>query len=623
MKMSKMFKRFLKLMVAGLMGLLLFCVCPTTVAEASDMYFDDDGNLYFHTRDKKATSGTKYMTIGWVIKRYDMPMNAPGQQYVIVTKTTYKPDEVDPADSRYVFCYFRTDRDEILDAVKSVSEQWYSQLYYYGDEVYIDSVMTIVQSGKVRGQLYKGGSYTGEVYFTYEGIAGARKWASPQSLKPRFDMTLVFPPLQKPIGTSMTIDNVEKITIENANMLSFVWGAGQYGDETYDIGSGMPSGEDIYIKGMAANAIVNLTFQRIEGTYTTSMAFPVSYELHWTDYDGVERTEKKIFNRYYTVERKYSYYEYVDGEIYNIKNVTVNSGLLDDANYDIAVEDVDVELNIRRTACAYPEKKQALCGWGGVLYSSQKGVKPSIPDEDNSHMVEQLVGEMIVKNDEVKIGNTIIMSSMNSRREASAPKMPSDIAWADIYEDGINIPDIRPNDIYEDSVVKIIYESEEGQIKEYEYTSLPSISVHTPVYCDGTASEQAVIGDYMKIEINHLGQHRDILGYGRRDYSEFISRRILVCPFPVEYNGLRYEAGHLIYVDGQQAQLYICEDASPGEYDVTVHGWARNMSDTYTNYIERNANISTSNYGAWDVIPIKLVDQKEYTETIYQVSGTH
>ena len=65
-----------------------------------------------------------------------MPIDIPGQQYVIVTKTNYKPDEPDPADNRYVYTYFKSDKDEILGAVNSVSKEWYDILVNYGDTVY-------------------------------------------------------------------------------------------------------------------------------------------------------------------------------------------------------------------------------------------------------------------------------------------------------------------------------------------------------------------------------------------------------------------------------------------------------------------------------------------------------
>ena len=132
--------------------LAIFGISPI-VAKANELYFDCDGSLYYVTREKKATGSVKYYTIGWTIKRYDMPIDAPGQQYVIVTKSNYKPDEVDPQDSKYVYCYYRSDKEEILEAVKSVSLDWYNTLELYGDTVYIDSVMTVKVGDEQKGFL--------------------------------------------------------------------------------------------------------------------------------------------------------------------------------------------------------------------------------------------------------------------------------------------------------------------------------------------------------------------------------------------------------------------------------------------------------------------------------------
>ena len=44
-EMSKNIKRIVKLLVAGLIGLLIFCVVKPMEAQASELYFDEDGNL--------------------------------------------------------------------------------------------------------------------------------------------------------------------------------------------------------------------------------------------------------------------------------------------------------------------------------------------------------------------------------------------------------------------------------------------------------------------------------------------------------------------------------------------------------------------------------------------------
>ena len=81
---SNMKSKFLRLsgiLLGTIFFLAIFGISPIVAKASEELYFDNDGNLYYITRERKATSNVKYFTIGWIIKRYDMPIDAPGQQY--------------------------------------------------------------------------------------------------------------------------------------------------------------------------------------------------------------------------------------------------------------------------------------------------------------------------------------------------------------------------------------------------------------------------------------------------------------------------------------------------------------------------------------------------------------
>ena len=312
---SNMKSKFFKLsgiLVGLILILAIFGLNPVVAKASKQLYFDEDGSLYYIAREKKATSNIKYSTIGWIIKRYDMPLDVAGQQYVIVTKNTYKPYEADPNDSRYVYCYYRSDKNEILNAIKSVSMEWYDVLNKYGDTVYIDSVMTVVEYGEPQGYLYSGGKYTGEVYFDYEGIAGARYWASPQSLLVNFGMSVEFPALYTPLATS--IENIATETIKVGNAL---FSTATNGSLDYDITKGLPAGEELYVKSGVSSGLYEFYVDRITGKVTLCVGVPVKYILKWTDYYGEYHEETKVVKRYYTVDRYFTYCEYKG---YTVKN---------------------------------------------------------------------------------------------------------------------------------------------------------------------------------------------------------------------------------------------------------------------------------------------------------------
>ena len=41
------------------------------------LYFDEDGSFYMTTHDAVGTKSTRYCTLGWTIKRYDLPIDDP------------------------------------------------------------------------------------------------------------------------------------------------------------------------------------------------------------------------------------------------------------------------------------------------------------------------------------------------------------------------------------------------------------------------------------------------------------------------------------------------------------------------------------------------------------------
>ncbi len=629
-EMSKNIKRIVKLLVAGLIGLLIFCVVKPMEAQASELYFDEDGNLYFHTRDKKATGGTKYKTIGWVIKRYDMPMNASGQQYVMVTKTTYKEDMVDPSNSKYVYCYFKSDKDEILDAVRTISIDWYNQLYYFGDDVYIDSVMTVVQNGVEKGSLSKGGVCSGEVYCTYEGIAGARKWSSPESLRGHFDMKVAMPALIRPMKSSMDVIAVSDMEKNNKNIYSFIIGDTGYGQEKYDLNQGVPSGENLYLKGMAEKRLYKITLQRVRGSYRVLVPVPIEYTLKWTDYNGVARTEKKKVYRYYDVFRTFALFTCKEMEVYSLKGVRLYGDILDGGEQNISIELDEPNICISEDRSVIFPYTQVSVVDGGVVTSDKKGIKPSIPMTEYRSLAEDAVGTALVSNDLVMINGKTIVSNEISKNEGKSIEYIGSVEQVNIYDDNIWIPEEARNITYEGNRVELFYESNLGNSKTYTYTNLPNITVHTPVVCDGSIKSDideinesdiysVVPGRQCTFIFNYSGMHRDIKGYGYNNYLAYIAKRRVCFGFPVEYKGVRYEAGTWIEVDQSVLDLIVCEDTDFGEYEIILEAWANNMLPEDNARLEYEANLAPENYGAYKILKVKVQGYKANM----QVSGTH
>lgn len=627
---SKSFK-LSGILVCFILFLAIFGLNPMVAKANEELYFDEDGNLYYITREKKATSSVKYYTIGWIIKRYDMPIDVKGQQYVIVTKSNYRPDEVDPNDGKYVYCYYKSDKDEILNAIKSVSMEWYDLLNKYGDTVYIDSVMTVLEQGVQQGFLYSGGSYTGEVYFDYEGIAGARDWASPQSLLVNFGMSVEFPVLYKPLASS--ISNIETETIRITN--SF-FSTATNGATDYDIAKGVPAGEELYVKAGVSSALYDLYVEKVTGKVTLCVGVPIKYILKWTDYYGVAREEVKEVKRYYTVDRYFSYYAYKGYTVKKLVGIKLNSKLFEEEYSEEYADELPPV--IEEGSVIYSGVSGHMIGHSmsvnsaaTVVVTSDNYLKPTIPEDDYSAYAETTVSQLKVRNDKLVINGNVIMSDEIERGETKLPEASFTTDTVVLEVEHMAIDKRVPNGAgYEINGV-YYYEDNQGNISEYNVVGLKPVVVHTPVVCndniqvDKTLNQaknptpmDVVLGSYITLGFNDFGMHKNIPGYGVRSYEKYIDRRQVSFGFDVEYKGVRYGAGSVIDITGYYGSIYVCEDNPEGIYNVIARTLAYNSPISMSeDLFESDANISLGKYGANSYTQVRLIGRIEDFQVTY------
>lgn len=153
------------------------------------LYFDGGGRLSFETVDNVAVR-TAYKTLGWTIKKYDLPIDDPSN----ITVTCMLHDESYVGEDGRAHTFFYVNREDVLAKTAQVSGEWSNELRSSGGVVYFDSIMTVCQNGIRLGELYDDGSWEGEVYFTYDGISTARWWRNPEDLKQDYDRRVVVEP---------------------------------------------------------------------------------------------------------------------------------------------------------------------------------------------------------------------------------------------------------------------------------------------------------------------------------------------------------------------------------------------------------------------------------------------
>ena len=104
-------KKFLILFLSLFLFTLSFLPNDTKSFDFSDLYqevlrFDENGDLILSTYDSIATASVTYQTIGWTVKRKNLPIDDPNNTCVTIplTKAGSKPDPNNP-NNRFHYSY--------------------------------------------------------------------------------------------------------------------------------------------------------------------------------------------------------------------------------------------------------------------------------------------------------------------------------------------------------------------------------------------------------------------------------------------------------------------------------------------------------------------------------------
>ncbi len=612
-------KKWFKVVVL-LFFCVVFCTFFSIVALASEeIYFDDEGNLIYITYDKKATSSVSYKAIGWILKRYDAPINEPGQQYVIVRKIEYAVE--DPDNPGYLYCYFWSDRDEILDAVEEKSDVWRKQLEKYGDMVYIDNVMTVCNNRVPLGNVDENGKCTGEVYYTYEGIKNARPWANKEYLKAYFDIKLRFPVLTKVPKFAYEETNCTMGVLQGGTMNSLTIGSNIYGKEEYDIEEGVPGGEKLYFLGSCDSFCYKLDYFR----YTYKLYLPVEvktkYTLKWVDLDGKALSETRTVSRWYLVPKVISFTSIDDFKIYDLQSVNVSSSLLNsevnlyenDSGNKATIKSIeygDVKNHIKQTSYS--------CSTEDVILSSEDFKKPIIPEKDYLYIAKKAVSNVYVKSDYLSLNGEVMLSNEYKNLSGCTPTKILQ-GQQDIYIDSVVTNELARNGWYQDFVMTCSYKERN---KNTEYVSvnknINGVKIHTPIVCktnvygDKSINQTEMpglnditLGGEFFVNFSYLGTHRDIKGYGTKNYGKYAGMTYVKFPFDVWYKGKLMNAEQWIELGDVTSSFMLPEYVKTGGYCIECKVIAKNgasedeMGEGYNKLIEQ--------YGAYCIEKVEVV----------------
>lgn len=675
------------------------------------------------THDLTASGSVTYKTIGWTIKRYNTGVYDPVNQCAFIPLSNAGDSRVDPVDNRYCYSYFYCDKDTIYEAIGRVSSEWQESLYRNGGTVFLDAIMTVCHNGEPRGALYDSlPTYEGEVYFTFDGIAGARPWRDTMGLISHFDKQVAFPanpsllketsfsvyhlettaggqthPLRRygrdrsgiltyrPVltfdlsdfsahhfsfhhskasvtytdgGTEtltsnqavpVSLDNqrrpVKSVTVTyyyiRTNKLdtlthsylleqgklqtqaSGLISASAKNSEAYQVSQGIPSGSFLDISTSLSPYACSVTYHHYFGELTCVIPIHTVYDLVWNDSSGSHRETVTLSELYY-VDRAYSFYLVADYSVYILQSVLVFQEALENTFTTIsnnAPAACLTRLNGDMRSHYWSPVPTPLSIRGGTIQGS--GRRPSLPYNRQQAAAEAAVGNIRVNNDFFQIGDFLLSDDTAYDKTTKTPVCPSNIANTVLTEKEAYIPPSRRNkDSYETTAIAYYTESRDGNDRQSRRFRANSVKVHTPVVCDTKVSDDKkfnqqkhpdasrgtlVLGRDFQLLTSCTGSHKDIPGYGSRDYSEYVQAIQVLFPFPV-YSGETCLTANTWHSISSDQTFYLPTGVAEGNYVIQVRTLAQNtpldLGLDLTELSEPEANIDLSHTIAARSIPV-------------------
>jgi hypothetical protein len=436
-------------------------------------------------------------------------------------------------------------------------------------------------------------------------------------------LRMYYPVLEEDIAEEEITDPVENIDSSDEHSESFD-GSGAIkamapNSSKFDVSLGIPCSEEVYTQVIGKSRLTNYAFEKVTGNKDFSVTVKRKYIEKWKVVDEENSTEdetvyinksrSETVSKNYTVNRDYSYYKINYFENYGIDSATVTSDILPGGqvtlmpnNYTEPTIDLVDEVNIVSEPSV-----------NAIVNLSDKIVgKNETPASPNwSSTADNAVGSYQVRNDSLVFDSQVIMDSSTYINNAPAPKDIVEAAL--IHEDvlrkeNLKIGDTKRNGTYP-STGEILYKKTfdyhgTSLMNIVENVTINSVKVHTPIYSELLISsigddynqqinadidDRAIIlGMPTKFRYQTTGNHRNILGYGNRDYDQYILEKEIKFPFDLYYNTTSREHSKFvekntwITVDALDTDIYVPIWVDEGSYTIQIRSKAINSLDLDT-----------------------------------------
>lgn len=451
----------------------------------------------------------------------------------------------------------------------------------------------------------------------------------------------------------------------NANPTGFIDSAtGQF-----DVVQGIPSSESLKTQATMPKYLFDQNYEQKTGKVTYTISVTKNFILQWEETPPAnpnagpddpppspeQKSEEMSEEIQVQVEREFSYWNVTKFDVWTADNALITNYALpngqslmtvNDRVTANAVMDMDVNNHVFPTDCEPIELPPETID-GGTS-------KPSIPDfeSDAKAEAEGKITPPNVKNDRAVFNGTTLMSdSMTSGGHAPSPSnipMPSDIT---VNNNNLLIDPTKTNYWQSPSTGKVSYQGVFGlngmpSLREFAFAVNP-VTVHTPVVIYATATDDKehdqrinppirstpanpsvdrhafILDKPFTVTLPTAGEHRNIPGYGNRDFSKYIKKKQVMFPFDVytETKQGYYPANTWIDipVNMDDATFFLPVWVPEGQYVMQFRSFAINALDSGDfGGTEEKANITIPNPN-YNVAPAGTLSAAHVAETSINV----
>ncbi len=411
------------------------------------------------------------------------------------------------------------------------------------------------------------------------------------------------------------------------------------GREVFDVSRGIPSGSELYCNIFCEEYISNSNYKHHTGTKVFYVYLKKNYKLKWTNpLTGKEEVEIVTLKDSVSISRSYSYYTIDSFALYRASRAKVYSDIFEDGEIDIdssRVPRLNLELERYKEHMYNPLKRYNISLRLGTEIIDGGYSRPSIPEYDFYSEADSAVPSLKVRNDKVVFKGLTISDGDYVNSNTAKPLDLPNARIVDknfFYKEGNKIPVVLSNGIHS-AKAEIIYNAVKvinapsSVVKRVN--DINKVLVHSPVVAYPKCESRLdivqkneldeslchlVIGDSFNVNFSCTGSHKNILGYGNRDYSSTTKARQLKFDFDVfrgeDYSGEYLRRGEWIDITDDNTRFFIPswvneKDTSNVFFRALANNYSADLSSA--NNFQRNHNIDYNSYKAVELIKVVLV----------------